>query len=85
MVEAQPAGVRLALRPSSWTHCPTPQVYQGLPARPVGVYDLLVDGQLTDQASVTGGDKVTVDMTPAPSSTGPVRPAPSASPACPTA
>ncbi|GGM30768.1 MULTISPECIES: GDSL-type esterase/lipase family protein [Micromonospora] len=67
MVEAQPAGVRLALRTRATTveldTLPTRYVYPGLPARPVGVYDLLVDGQLTDQASVTGGDTVTVDLT----------------------
>ncbi|MCF0091279.1 SGNH/GDSL hydrolase family protein [Micromonospora sp. MH99] len=66
MVEAQPAGVRLALRTRATAveldALPTRQTYTGLPSRPVGVYDLLVDGHLTDQASVTGGDTVTVDM-----------------------
>ncbi|SCL56427.1 GDSL-like Lipase/Acylhydrolase family protein [Micromonospora citrea] len=67
MVEAQPAGVRLAFRTSATAieldTLPTRHTYLGLPARPDGVYDLLVDGHLTDQASVTGGDTVTIDMT----------------------
>ena len=67
MVEAQPAGVRLALRTRATAieldTLPTRHTYTGLPSRPDGVYDLLVDGHLTDQASVTGGDTVTVDMT----------------------
>ncbi|MEV0395580.1 GDSL-type esterase/lipase family protein [Polymorphospora rubra] len=66
MVEAQPAGVRLALRTRATAveldTLPTRQTYPGLPSRPVGVYDLIVDGHLTGQASVTGGDTVTVDM-----------------------
>ncbi|WP_233513443.1 SGNH/GDSL hydrolase family protein [Micromonospora craterilacus] len=67
MVEAQPAGVRLALRTRATAveldTLPTRQIYAGLPARPVGVYDLIIDGHLTGQASVTGGDTVTIDMT----------------------
>ncbi|MGB2571881.1 GDSL-type esterase/lipase family protein [Micromonospora citrea] len=67
MVEAQPAGVRLAFRTRATAieldTLPTRHTYTGLPDRPDGVYDLLVDGHLTDQASVTGGDTVTVDMT----------------------
>ncbi|GIJ76700.1 GDSL-like Lipase/Acylhydrolase family protein [Micromonospora phaseoli] len=67
MVEAQPAGVRLAFRTRATAveldTLPTRRTYTGLPSRPDGVYDLLVDGQLTDQARVTGGDTVTIDMT----------------------
>ncbi|KXK62450.1 lipase [Micromonospora rosaria] len=67
MVEAQPAGVRVALRTRATAveldTLPTRHVYQGVPARPGGVHDLLVDGHLTDQASVTGGDTVIIDMT----------------------
>jgi hypothetical protein len=66
MVEAQPAGVRLALRTRATAieldTVPTRYSYTGLPARPLGVYDLLVDGRLTDQASADGGDTATVDM-----------------------
>jgi hypothetical protein len=66
MVEAQPAGVRLALRTRATAveldALPTRWTYTGLPSRPDGVYDLLIDGHLTRQASVTGGDTVTIDM-----------------------
>jgi hypothetical protein len=66
MAEAQPAGVRLAIRTRATAveldTLPTRWTYTGLPSRPDGVYDLLVDGQLIDQASVAGGDTVTIDM-----------------------
>ncbi|MGS0683609.1 GDSL-type esterase/lipase family protein [Nakamurella sp. GG22] len=66
MVEAQPAGVRVAFNTSATVveldALATRQVYTGLPARPLGVYDLLIDGRLADQARVEGGDTVTVDM-----------------------
>lgn len=69
MVQTQPSGVRLALRTRATAveldAIPTRQVYKGVPPRPAGVYDLRVDGDLTDQASITGGDTVTVDMTTA--------------------
>lgn len=66
MVEAQPAGGRLSLHTAAtvieldaW---PMRRNFAGLPPRPVGVYDLCVDGALFAQASVRGGDAVTVDM-----------------------
>ncbi|MEU8825678.1 GDSL-type esterase/lipase family protein [Streptomyces sp. NPDC048636] len=66
MAEAQPAGVRLAFRTRATAveldTLPTKRVYTGAPPRPDGVYDLLVDGRLTDQASVTGGNTLTLDM-----------------------
>jgi hypothetical protein len=66
MAEAQPSGVRLVLRTRATAVevdvLATKQVYQGAPPRPDGVYDLLVDGRLTGQASVTGGNVLTVDM-----------------------
>jgi hypothetical protein len=66
MVESQPAGVRLAMRTRATAveleTLPTRRIYPGLPSRPDGVYDLLVDGELTGQASVSGGDTVTVDL-----------------------
>nr|WP_297430368.1 GDSL-type esterase/lipase family protein [uncultured Actinotalea sp.] len=66
MVEAQPAGVRLAFRTGATAieldTLPTRYAYRGMPSRPDGVYDLLVDGVLTDQAGVLGGDTVTIDM-----------------------
>ncbi|GAA0251913.1 SGNH/GDSL hydrolase family protein [Cryptosporangium japonicum] len=64
-VEAQPAGVRLALRTTATTveldSVRTRREFPGVPDRPDGVYDLLVDGVLTAQRSVGGGDTVTVD------------------------
>lgn len=66
MAEAQPAGVRLRFRTRAdvveLETLPTKQVYAGTPARPDGVYDLLVDGELTAQASVAGGSTLNVDM-----------------------
>ncbi|MET8042485.1 hypothetical protein ABZU25_16695 [Micromonospora sp. NPDC005215] len=50
MAEAQPAGVRLAFRTRATAveldTLPTRHTYIGLPSRPDGVYDLLVDGHL---------------------------------------
>ena len=66
MAEAQPSGVRLVFRTRATTveldALATKRVYPGAPPRPDGVYDLLVDGRLTDQAVVTGGNTVTIDM-----------------------
>ncbi|GGR01284.1 GDSL-type esterase/lipase family protein [Streptomyces aurantiogriseus] len=67
MAEAQPSGVRLAFRTRATTleldTLPTKRVYVGAPPRPDGVYDLLINGRLTAQASVTGGNTITIDMT----------------------
>ncbi|MGH3500050.1 MAG: GDSL-type esterase/lipase family protein [Nocardioidaceae bacterium] len=67
MVEAQPAGVRLVFRTTATAveldTVPTKRVYVGLPPRPDGVYDLLVDGRLVGQSSVDAGDVVTIDLT----------------------
>ncbi|MET0839328.1 MAG: SGNH/GDSL hydrolase family protein [Marmoricola sp.] len=64
--EAQPSGVRLAFRTRATylrlETVPTKQVYVGAPARPDGVYDLVVDGRVTAQAVATGGDTVTFDL-----------------------
>jgi lysophospholipase L1-like esterase len=66
MAEAQPAGVRLAFRTRATAveldAVPTKRIYRGAPPRPDGVYDLLVDGRLADQASLPGGNTVTIDM-----------------------
>ncbi|GHC80896.1 GDSL-type esterase/lipase family protein [Streptomyces flavofungini] len=80
MAESQPSGVRLAFRTRATVveldTLPTKRVYVGAPPRPDGVYDLLVDGRLARQASATGGNTLTIDMTagsaehrPGPSST----------------
>ncbi|GAA3527149.1 lipase [Aeromicrobium flavum] len=67
MAEAQPSGVRLVLRTSATTveltTRPTRVGYVGAPARPAGVYELVVDGVVTDRGSVDGGDLLTIDMT----------------------
>lgn len=66
LVEAEPSGVRLAFRTRATTieleTLPTRRVYAGLPPRPAGSYDLVVDGQLTAQATATGGATLTIDM-----------------------
>ncbi|WP_328317676.1 GDSL-type esterase/lipase family protein [Streptomyces sp. NBC_00388] len=66
MAEAQPSGVRLAIRTEATTieldTLRTKMAYQGVPPRPDGLYDLLIDGRLTDRASVTGGNVRLVDM-----------------------
>jgi hypothetical protein len=66
MAESQPSGVRLAIRTTATVleldTVPTKRAYVGAPPRPDGVYDLVVDDRLTAQASVTGGDTLTIDM-----------------------
>ncbi|MFD7106682.1 GDSL-type esterase/lipase family protein [Streptomyces celluloflavus] len=67
MAESQPSGVRLAFRTRATAieldTLRTKRAYVGVPPRPDGVYDLLVDGRLTGQATVTGGNTLTIDMT----------------------
>ncbi|GAA3968909.1 SGNH/GDSL hydrolase family protein [Streptomyces marokkonensis] len=67
MAESQPSGVRLALRTRATAleldTLPTKRVYVGVPPRPDGLYDLLVDGRPTGQGSVAGGNTLTIDMT----------------------
>lgn len=67
VAEAQPSGVRLVFRTRATTveldTLPTKRVYRGFPAPADGVYDLLVDGRLTAQATVAGGNvRTIVDM-----------------------
>ncbi|MFC3999257.1 GDSL-type esterase/lipase family protein [Nocardiopsis sediminis] len=66
MAEAQPSGVRVAFRTRATAvelyTLPTKRIYAGAPPRPEGVYDLVVDGRLSGQASVPGGATVTVDL-----------------------
>ncbi|MFI7102112.1 GDSL-type esterase/lipase family protein [Streptomyces sp. NPDC050161] len=65
--EAQPSGVRLVFRTRATAveldTLRTKMAYRGAPPRPDGLYDLLVDGRQAGQASVTGGNVLTVDMT----------------------
>ncbi|WP_425838230.1 GDSL-type esterase/lipase family protein [Streptomyces fractus] len=66
MAESQPSGVRLAFRTRATVveldTVPTKRVYVGVPPRPDGLYDLLVDGRPAGQGSVAGGDILTIDM-----------------------
>ncbi|WP_043619096.1 SGNH/GDSL hydrolase family protein [Nonomuraea candida] len=66
MAESQPTGVRLAFRTRATAveldALRTSRVFRGAPPRPDGVYDLLLDGRLTAQAGVSGGDTITVDL-----------------------
>ena len=66
MAESQPSGVRLAFRTAATTieldTIPTKRVYVGVPPRPDGVYDLVVDGRLVGQGSVPGGRAIVIDM-----------------------
>ncbi|WP_433018742.1 SGNH/GDSL hydrolase family protein [Kribbella sp. CA-294648] len=66
MAEAQPSGVRLAFRTAATEIeldvLPTKVAYAGAPAMPDGLYDLLVDGRLTAQASAPGGNVLTIDL-----------------------
>ncbi|MEU8361168.1 GDSL-type esterase/lipase family protein [Nonomuraea sp. NPDC048882] len=64
MAQAQPSGVRLIFRTAATTveldTLPTKRAYRGFPAPADGVYDLLVDGELAAQATVSGGRLRTV-------------------------
>lgn len=64
LAEAQPSGVRLVFRTRATTieldTLPTKRMYRGFPAPADGVYDLLVDGRLAAQATVTGGNVHTI-------------------------
>ena len=64
--EAKPSGVRLVFRTRATTveldALRTTMAYSGIPPRPSGIYDVLVDGRLAVQGSVTGGNVMTIDM-----------------------
>ncbi|HEX5919128.1 MAG TPA: SGNH/GDSL hydrolase family protein [Nocardioides sp.] len=66
LVEAQPAGVRLALRTAATRLeidvLPTKRRYVGAPERPDGWYDVLVGGDLVDRQQAPGGNVLDVDM-----------------------
>lgn len=65
--EAKPAGVRLAFRTEATAveldAFRTAMEYRGIPPRPDGVYDVLVNGVLVAQAGSSGGDTQVVDVT----------------------
>ncbi|MEG3627520.1 GDSL-type esterase/lipase family protein [Streptomyces poriticola] len=66
LVEAQPSGVRLALRTRATVveldTLPTRRTYTGAPPRPDGVYELLVGGRPHGRATASGGHTLTVDL-----------------------
>ena len=66
LVEAQPAGVRLALRTAATRLeldvLPTKRRYVGAPARPDGWYDVVVGGELVQRVQAPGGNVLDVDM-----------------------
>ncbi|MBL1082598.1 lipase [Streptomyces actinomycinicus] len=66
LAESQPSGVRLAFRTRATTveldTLPTKRVYAGVPPRPDGVYDLLVDGRPAGRATLTDGSTLTIDL-----------------------
>lgn len=66
MVEAQPSGVRLLFQTSSSQievlARPTKCVFDGLPPRPDGVYDFVVDEELVDQGVIVGGNTMELDI-----------------------
>ena len=66
MVEAQPSGVRLAVRTRATVveldTLRSTTAYVGAPPRPAGVYDLCVDGVLVAQQPGAGGDVTTIDL-----------------------
>lgn len=65
MAESQPSGVRVCLRTAATVleldGVPTKREYVGAGRRPDGVYDLVVDGAVTGDATMPGGDTLTID------------------------
>jgi GDSL-like lipase/acylhydrolase family protein/salicyl acyltransferaes SsfX3-like protein len=65
--ESQPSGVRVVFRSRATVveldALRTRTTYVGAPDRPDGIYDLRVDGELVDQASVDGGNVIELDWT----------------------
>ncbi|GLB68917.1 GDSL-type esterase/lipase family protein [Arthrobacter mangrovi] len=66
MAESQPSGVRIAVRTSATglelDTLRTRTTYAGVPPRPDGVIDLVVDGRVAGGAATSGGNTVTIDM-----------------------
>jgi hypothetical protein len=67
MVQSQPSGVRLAFRTRATTielvSLRSTVNYNGLPSRPDGVVELLIDGRFIDRAVTSGGTADTVSLT----------------------
>jgi hypothetical protein len=66
MAEAQPSGVRLVFRTRATEieldTYRTTMTYVGLPGRPDGIYDLVVDGALAGHATGSGGHVLEIDL-----------------------
>lgn len=66
MAEAQPSGVRLVFDSAATVvelvTLPTKRRYGAMAPRPDGLYDLLIDGRLVQQASAAGGNILDIDM-----------------------
>lgn len=66
MVEAQPAGVRIAFETTSTSlelrASATRYVYTGLPARPRGIFDLVVDGAVVASTSLETATVISIDL-----------------------
>lgn len=66
LAASQPSGVRIVFRTAATSvelvTLPTRRAYAGMPPRPAGVYDVLVDGRLLRQASAAGGNVLNIDM-----------------------
>lgn len=78
MVESQPSGVRLVFQTRATAieldTLPTKRVYTGAPRTPDGMYDVLIDGKLLDQATVPGGNVLTIDLSTGATDTQPGEP-----------
>ena len=65
MAAAQPSGVRLVFETAATllelVTLPSKRAYAGMPPRPDGQYDLLIDGRLQRQASASGGTLIAID------------------------
>jgi hypothetical protein len=66
MAESQPSGVRLAFTTAATSielrALATRFGFRGAPARPLGVFDLVIDGRPVDQRSLATATVVTIDM-----------------------
>ncbi|PRZ42304.1 GDSL-like lipase/acylhydrolase family protein [Antricoccus suffuscus] len=66
MVEAQPSGVRIVFRTRATVieidTLRTRTTYAGIPPRPDGVVDLVIDGHVVAHSATSGGTTRTIDM-----------------------
>ncbi|GAA5148577.1 SGNH/GDSL hydrolase family protein [Nocardioides marinquilinus] len=66
LVQSQPSGGRLVFRTAASVveleTLPTKRLYPGLPPRPDGVHELVVDGEVVASGTVPGGRTLVVDL-----------------------